>query len=77
MSPSIIGFILIYFSPPQSSARIITSCATSTKRLVKYPESAVLRAVSTRPFLAPYDEMMYSVTDKPSLKFDVIGKSMI
>ena len=35
LSPSVIGFILIDFVVWQSSARIITSCATSTKRLVK------------------------------------------
>ena len=38
---------------PQSSELTITSCATSTNLLVKYPASAVLRAVSARPFLAP------------------------
>ena len=25
----------------------------------------------------PYEEMMYSVQERPSLKFEVIGKSMI
>ena len=38
---------------PQSSELTITSCATSTNLLVKYPASAVLRAVSAKPFLAP------------------------
>ena len=32
---------------------ITMPAATSTNLLVKYPESAVLRAVSARPFLAP------------------------
>ena len=37
----------------QSSSITITSWLTSTSLLVRYPESAVLRAVSARPFLAP------------------------
>ena len=61
----------------QFSSRTIISCATSTKRLVKYPESAVRRAVSTRPFLAPYEEIIYSVTFNPSRKLLLIGRSII
>ena len=51
--PSLISFATIYSSVPQSSSVMITSCDTSTSLLVKYPESAVLRAVSDRPFLEP------------------------
>ena len=56
---------------------IITSCETSTKRLVKYPASAVLRAVSASPFLAPCVEIKYSNIERPSLKFESIGFSII
>ena len=41
------------FSPPQSLFVIVRSWATSTNLRVKYPELAVLRAVSAKPFLAP------------------------
>ena len=41
-----------------------------------YPESAVRRAVSDRPFLAPCAEMKYSSTSRPSRKLDLIGSSM-
>ena len=56
---------------------MIASCATSTRRRVRYPASAVFRAVSARPFLAPWVEMKYSSTVSPSLKLEVIGVSMI
>ncbi len=62
---------------PQSSSEMITSCATSTRRRVRYPESAVLSAVSARPLRAPCVEMKYCNTVRPSRKFDVIGVSMI
>ena len=62
---------------PQSISEITTSCATSTSRRVRYPASAVLRAVSARPFLAPWVEMKYSSAVRPSRKFDLIGDSMI
>ena len=52
---------------------IVKSCATSHNRLVKYPELAVLRAVSANPFLAPCVELKYSNAVKPSLKLEVIG----
>ena len=47
-------------SVPQSSSRVMTSCATSTRRRVRYPESAVRRAVSARPLRAPWvrDEVL-------------------
>ena len=64
-------------SLPQSSAFTITSCEISTSLLVKYPESAVLRAVSASPFLAPCDDMKNSNTVSPSRKFALIGTSMI
>ena len=51
---------------PQSSSRMMTSCETSTSRRVRYPESAVRRAVSARPLRAPWVEMKYSATDRPS-----------
>ena len=61
----------------QSSVVITTSCDTSTSLLVRYPELAVLRAVSARPFRAPCVEVKYSSIDRPSLKFDVIALSII
>ena len=54
----------------------MTSWATSTNLLVKYPELAVLSAVSAKPFLAPWVDIKYSKTDKPSLKLDTIGFSI-
>src|SRR6187399_1209201 len=56
---------------------MITSCETSTRRRVRYPESAVRSAVSARPLRAPWVEMKYSSTDRPSMKFALIGRSMI
>jgi hypothetical protein len=53
------------------------SWATSTSRRVRYPASAVLRAVSANPFRAPWVEMKYSTTVRPSRKFDLMGLSMI
>ena len=38
---------------PQSSMFITESIDTSHNLLVKYPELAVFRAVSAKPFLAP------------------------
>ena len=64
------------FPSQQSTSRMIRPCETSTKRLVKYPESAVLSAVSERPFLAPCAEMKYSKTSRPSRKLDLIGSSI-
>ena len=64
-------------SEPQSSSRMISSCATSTRRRVRYPESAVRSAVSASPLRAPCVEMKYSSTDRPSRKFDLIGRGMI
>ena len=60
---------------PQSSSLTIISCETSTRRLVKYPESAVLRAVSAEPLRAPCVDKKNSSTDNPSTKFDVTGIS--
>ena len=64
-------------SVPQSSSRVMTSCATSTRRRVRYPESAVRRAVSARPLRAPWVEMKYSRTVMPSRKLLRTGTSMI
>ena len=64
-------------SVPQSSSRVITSWATSTRRRVRYPESAVRRAVSARPLRAPWVEMKYSRTVIPSRKLLRTGTSMI
>ena len=58
-------------------AVIVKSWATSQSLLVKYPELAVFNAVSANPFLAPCVELKYSRAVKPSLKFDVIGDSII
>ena len=53
------------------------SCATSHNLRVKYPELAVFNAVSANPFLAPCVELKYSNAVSPSLKFAVIGVSII
>ena len=53
---------------PQSSSLMMTSCATSTSRRVRYPASAVLSAVSASPLRAPCVEMKYSSTVSPSRK---------
>ena len=44
---------------------------------MRYPEFAVLSAVSARPLRAPCVEMKYWSTVSPSRKFAVIGVSMI
>ena len=76
-SPSFKSEIVIPLIVLQLSSDTTTSCATSTNLLVKYPASAVFRAVSANPFLAPWVEIKYSITDKPSLKLDIIGLSII
>ena len=62
---------------PQSCIVTLTFCATSISFRVRYPAFAVLSAVSARPLRAPWVEMKYSFTFRPSLKFEVIGVSMI
>ena len=62
---------------PQSSSRMMTSCETSTRRRVRYPESAVRRAVSARPLRAPWVAMKYSATDSPSRYEEMIGRGMV
>ena len=69
--------IQVPISVPQSSSRVMTSCATSTRRRVRYPESAVRSAVSARPLRAPWLEMKYSSTLIPSRRLERIGRSMI
>ena len=64
-------------SVPQSSSRMTTSWETSTSRRVRYPESAVRRAVSAWPLRPPCVEMKYSRTVRPSRKFDLMGRSMM
>src|ERR1700733_10671062 len=64
-------------SVPQSNSAMTASCATSTRRRVRYPEFAVLSAVSARPLRAPCVELKYSRTVRPSLKFEMIGVEMI
>ena len=59
----------------QSCSLTIISCDTSTNLLVKYPESAVLKAVSESPLRAPCDDMKYSRASRPSRKHDLIGIS--
>ena len=44
---------------------------------MRYPASAVRRAVSARPLRAPFVEMKYWMTLSPSRKLLVIGVSMI
>ncbi len=75
--PSTIAVTTIPSSVPQSSSITMTSCATSTSRRVRYPESAVFSAVSARPLRAPCVEMKYCSTERPSRKFAMIGVSMI
>lgn len=75
--PSLMSSIIIPSCVPQSSSLIIMSWLTSTSLLVKYPESAVLKAVSAKPFLAPCDDMKYSSASSPSLKHDFIGISTV
>ncbi len=75
--PSTSGVISMPSSVPQSSSWMIESCATSTRRRVRYPELAVLSAVSARPLRAPCVEMKYCSTVSPSRKLAVIGVSMI
>ncbi len=68
--PSAPGVAIVNSSPfvvPQSGSRMMTSCETSTRRRVRYPESAVRSAVSARPLRAPWVEMKYSATVRPSL----------
>ncbi len=62
---------------PQSRSVMTASWATSTRRRVRYPEFAVLSAVSARPLRAPCVEMKYCNTVRPSRKLVVIGLSMI
>ena len=76
-SPSFSAEISSPMIVPQSSSVIVTSCATSQRRRVRYPASAVFKAVSARPLRAPCVEMKYSSTESPSRKFDLIGLSMI
>ncbi len=61
---------------PQSRLVMIASCATSTRRRVRYPASAVLSAVSASPFLAPWVDMKYSRIESPSRKFAMMGFSI-
>ena len=75
--PSLMSESSIPSFVPQSSSLTIISCATSTNLLVKYPESAVLKAVSAKPFLAPCAEIKYSRASSPSLNDDVIGISTV
>ena len=69
------SFTIIPSSVPQSCSLTIISWLTSTNLLVKYPESAVLKAVSARHFLPQCYEIKYSSGSSPSLKFDLIGIS--
>ena len=75
--PSTSGVTQMPLMVPQSSSVTIMSWATSTKRRVRYPESAVLSAVSANPLRAPWVEMKYCRTVSPSRKLAVIGVSMI
>jgi|GEM_PF-2248950 len=65
------------FSVPQSSVLTITSCEESQSFLVRYHDSAVLRAVSALPFLHECAEIKYSVGFNHSTKLHLIGSSII
>ena len=69
--------IRIPSSVPQSVSLMITSCDESTSLLVRYPDSAVLNAVSAFPFLAPCAEIKYSIGVNHSRREDLIGSSII
>ena len=75
--PSITVRTVIPRSVSQSCSTMMQSWATSTRRRVRYPELAVFKAVSARPLRAPWVELKYSSTLKPSLKLEMIGVSMI
>ncbi len=65
-------------SPSAQSISWMTSCCdTSTIRRVRYPESAVRRAVSESPLRAPCAERKYSRTSSPSRKLDLMGSSIV
>src|SRR3989442_13154601 len=64
-------------SVPQSVRLMVTFWATSASLRVRQPESAVLSAVSARPLRAPWVELKYSSTDRPSRKLALMGVSMI
>ena len=53
LPPSKISESSINPGSSQFTLVIVKSCATSHSLLVKYPELAVLSAVSAKPFLAP------------------------
>ena len=74
---TIIPGISRFVPAQQSDSRTIICWDTSTRRLVRYPESAVRSAVSDRPLRAPCADMKYSSTSRPSRKFDLIGSSMV
>ena len=74
--PSMMAETVMPSEVPQSSSMTMTSCATSTRRRVRYPESAVFNAVSARPLRAPCVEMKYCSTERPSRKLAVMGVSM-
>ncbi len=69
--------MMIKFSVPQDTSLTTTSCDASTNLLVKYPDSAVLNAVSALPFLAPCAEIKYSIGLNHSSNDDLIGNSII
>ena len=69
--------ISLFLPSQQSDSRTIICCDTSTRRLVRYPESAVRSAVSDIPFRAPCADMKYSNTSRPSRKLDLIGSSIV
>ncbi len=75
--PSISDVTSMPSKVPQSVSPTMTSWATSTRRLVRYPEFAVFKAVSARPLRAPLVEMKYWRTVRPSRKLLVMGVSMI
>ena len=62
---------------PQSIWHTNTFWATSASLRVRYPESAVLSAVSARPLRAPCVELKYSSTLMPSRALALMGVSMI
>ena len=62
--------IVMYSSVQQSSALMITSCDESHNLLVRYPDSAVLRAVSALPLRAPCAAIKYSIGENHSTNDD-------
>ena len=77
VEPWYTGFAVMNSCVPQSCSVMTVLIAKSTKRRVKYPAVAVFKAVSDIPLRAPCVDVKYSDMVRPSLKFEIIGTSII